>query len=236
MTSLHRLFLCAAFAAALSAEGAQAQQGNAIPVIEGPTYVMTYVEVVPSAIAQATAMLKAYRDASRGEQGAMHVDVFQEEGQSHRFILNEIWQNRGAAATHGNAASMTALAGKLKPIELGPLDVRIHQAHAVTPPKAPSANTIIIVSHADVAGGNTQNLMRAFAPLSEASRKENGMLRYEILDEVPAHANHFRLIEEWASAAAFETHNRAAHTQTYRQTILPWLGTPYDQRLYRLVN
>jgi hypothetical protein len=35
------------------------------------------------------------------------------------------------------------------------------------------------------------------------------MVRFEILDEVPAHVNHFRLFEEWASLAAFEAHNRA---------------------------
>ena len=87
-----------------------------------------------------------------------------------------------------------------------------------------------------MAGGNTQNLINAFAPLSEASRKDSGMLRFEVLDEVPAHVNHFRLFEEWANMAAFEAHNRAAHTQTYRQTILQWLGTPYDQRIYRVVN
>jgi quinol monooxygenase YgiN len=197
---------------------------------------MTYVEVVPSATARAIAMLREYRDASRKEPGAMQADIYQEEGQSHRFVLSEIWQNRGAVAAHTKAAASTNLLDQLKPIELGPPDVRIHQAHSVTPPKAPNANDVIIISHIDVAGGNTQNLINALGPLGEASRKESGMVRYEILDEVPAHANHFRSFEEWSNLAAFEAHNRAPHTQTYRNTVLPWLGTPYDQRLYRLVN
>lgn len=234
MKNLLRLTACAALAASMI--GPAVAQNQQIPVIDGPTYVMTYVEVVPSATASALATLKEYRDAARREPGAMFVDIMQEDGQPYNFVLTEVWRNRGAVAGHAAGAAVKTMMEKVKPIALGPTDMRIHQAHSVTPPKAPSAGDVIVISHCDVAGGNTQNLINAFAPLSEASRKENGMVRYEILDEVPAHANHFRLYEEWASMAAFEAHDRAPATQTYRQTILPWLGTPYDQRLYRLVN
>ncbi len=151
-------------------------------------------------------------------------------------MLGEVWQNRGAVQSHRMGAAMASLLRTLEGMELGPTDMRIHQAFSATPPKAPTANGIVVISHCDVAGGNTQNLMRAFEPLSEGSRRDAGMLRYEILDEVPAHSNHFRLVEEWASLADFEAHARAPHTLTYRRTILPWLGTPYDQRLYTLVS
>jgi len=233
MTSLPRLLACLALFSFTTVANAQNQ---GVPLIDGPTYVMTYVEVVPSAIAQALAALKDYRDATRKEQGANFVDIYQEDGQSYRFVVSEIWQNRAAVKTHSDAATTSGLFQKLKGIELGPPDVRIHQAHSATPPKSPGTNDVVVISHCDVAGGNTQNLMNAFAPLSEASRKDAGMVRYEILDEVPAHANHFRLLEEWSSVAAFEAHDRAPHTQAYRQTILPWLGTPYDQRIYKVVN
>ncbi len=237
MKLLQSLVLCAGLTAAAGIPSATAQNANQqIPVIDGPTYLMTYIEVIPSANARAIAAMKEYRDASRKEPGAMYADIYQEEGQSHRFVLSEIWQNRGAAATHTKAAAATTLLEKLKPIELGPSDTRIHQAHSVTPPKASAANDVVVISHIDVAGGNTQNLINAMGPLGEASRKESGMVRYEILDEVPAHANHFRSFEEWSSLAAFETHNRSPHVQTYRSTVLQWLGTPYDQRLYRLVK
>jgi len=237
MKLIQSLLLCGALATAAAIPPATAQNANQqIPVIDGPTYLMTYVEVVPSANARAIAAMKEYRDASRKEPGAMYADIYQEQGQSHRFVLSEIWENRGAAATHAHAAATATLLEKLQPIELGPVDIRIHQAHSVTPPKASSANDIVVISHIDVAGGNTQNLINAMAPLIEASRKDSGMVRYEILDEVPAHANHFRSFEEWSSLAAFEAHNRAPHVQAYRRTVLQWLGTPYDQRKYTLVN
>ena len=243
MKTLSRLILCAVAAAALAspvlaqpAPGAVGSVIQGVTVVDGPIYMMTYVEVIPSAVPTTLAALKEYRAAAAREPGAMQVDIFQEQGQSHRFVVSEIWQNRAQVATHQRAAAMTALAQKMKPVELGPLDMRIHQAHAVTPIKAPSANTIAIISHADVAGGNTQNLINAFGPLNEGSRKENGMVRFEILDEVPDHVNHFRLYEEWANLGALEAHNRSAHSQTYRQIIQQWLGTPYDQRIYRLAN
>jgi quinol monooxygenase YgiN len=211
-------------------------QQNTVPEIAGPTYLTTYVEVVPSAGTQAVNMLKDYRDAARKEPGAMHIDIYREKGQLHRFVLGELWQNRTIVQDHMKSAATTALEQKLKPIELGPPDVRIHQAHSVTPPKAPNAGDVIIISHVDVFGGNVSKLIALLNTLGEASQKDNGMVRYEILDEVPAHVNHFRVLEEWASAAAWEAHDRAPHTQAYREALMPMLGTPYDQRLYDVVN
>ena len=234
MKTLSRLVACAALAALMIVPAAA--QNPQIPVIDGPTYVMTYIEVVPSAAANALAALKQYRDASRREPGAMFVNIMQQDGRPYNFVMSEIWQNRGAVVSHTTGAAAKAMIEKVKPVALGPIDMRVHQAHSVTPPKAPSANDVIVISHCDVGGMNTQNLINAFAPLAEASRKDAGMVQYEVLDEVPLHNNHFRVYEEWASMAAFDAHNLAAHTQTFRQTILPWLGTPYDQRLYRLVN
>jgi quinol monooxygenase YgiN len=236
MKSLRSVLLSVAFAALVSS--ASAQNANPqIPVIDGPTYLMIYVEVVPSASARAIAMMKDYRAASLKEPGANSVDIYQEAGQTHRFILSEIWQNRTMAKAHTDGATVAGLFSKLKPIEIGPSDIRIHQAHMVTPPKTPKANDVFIISHVDVAGqGNLGKLITMLNTLGEASQKDNGMVRYEILDEVPAHANHFRVYEEWSSMATWEAHNLASHAQAYHDALLPLLGTPYDQRLYRLVN
>lgn len=237
MNSVHRLFACAAaLVAALFVGPAGAQPASPVPVIQGPTYVMTYVEVVPTATARAIAALKEYRDASRKESGAQSIDVYQEKGQSHRFVVSEVWKDRQTEDGHHKAAAMSDLVQKLKPIELGPLDIRIHQAHSVTPPRAPNANDVIIISHVDVFGGNVAKLIGLLNVLGEQSRKDNGVVRYEILDEVPAHPNHFRMLEEWTTPAAWEAHDLAQHTQAYREALMPMLGTPYDQRLYTLIN
>lgn len=228
--------LCAALVVALAISLPATAQQNAVPVIDGPTYLFNYVEVLPSAAAQALNALKEYRDAARKEPGAIRVDLYQEKGQTHRFVVEEIWQNRTIAKEHGSDAASTALVQTLKPIELGPSDVRVHQIHMATPPKAPNPNDTILITHVDVAGNNTNNLIKQLNALWDASRNENGMVRYEILDEVPLHSNHFRIVEEWTNPAAWEAHDRAPQSQTYRQAILPMLGTPYDQRFYTAVN
>src|SRR5579864_2503263 len=192
-----RLF-AVAFLALVMPLSTNAQQQNQVAEIAGPTYLMTYVEVVPSAAGEAVNVLRDYRNAARNEPGAMQVDIYREKGQSHRFVLGEIWQNRTIVQDHVKGAATRALMQKLKPIELGPPDIRIHQAHSATPPRAPSANDVIIISHVDVFGGNVAKLIALLNTLGEASRKDNGVVRYEILDEVPAHVNHFRVLEEWA--------------------------------------
>src|SRR5690242_19733407 len=82
-------------------QSAGAQQ-NAVPIIDGPTYLMTYAEVIPSAESPALNALKDYRDAARKEPGVIRIDLYQEQGQSHRFVLEEIWQNRAVAKEHAN--------------------------------------------------------------------------------------------------------------------------------------
>src|SRR5256714_5576771 len=103
MRSLSWLFACAGLAAMIA--GPASAQNPPVPLIDGPTYTMTYVEVIPSANARAIPMLREYRDASRKEPGAMYADIYQEEGQSHRFILSEIWHNRGMAWVDSPAAA-----------------------------------------------------------------------------------------------------------------------------------
>src|SRR5258708_29258649 len=119
MRSLSWLFACAGLAAIIA--GPASAQTPQVPLIDGPTYLMTYIEVIPSANARAIAMMKEYRDASRKEPGAMYADIYQEEGQSHRFILSEIWQSRGMAGDHTQAAPVTRPPAQLKTIQPGPL-------------------------------------------------------------------------------------------------------------------
>jgi quinol monooxygenase YgiN len=73
-------------------------------------------------------------------------------------------------------------------------------------------------------------------PLSDGSVKEQGMTKYQILRQAPGTGNHFRVFEVWASEQAWDAHNLAAHTQTFRNELAPLLGTPYDQRKYTVVN
>jgi len=229
MRFLPLLLACGALAVAGAGRAADA------PKIEGPLYVTTYIEVAPDAAGSTLAALKAYRNDSLKE-GASAADIFQETGQASRFVVSEIWKDQQSLQAHEKSPSMATLAERLKPVSFKPLDVREHSFYLGTPYKAPLAGDFFVISHLDVYGPGVAILQSAFKPLAEESRKEKGVERYEILDQTVPHANHFRLFEEWASEKDWVAHNLSQHVQNFQAALPGYIGTPYDQRLYRLAN
>ena len=213
--------------------GAAAQEQ---PVPSGPSHVLTYFEFAPSKIADAIAAMRAYRDASRREPGARTVDIYQEAGHPHRFIVREIWQDRAAYDRHAMAASITQLNTAIRPIHFGNPQVGVHIEYWMAPVKQAGANDAFVITHIDVGGMNVPRLKGMLDALGPASVNDTGLVRYEILDEVPAHPNHFRFFEQWSSEANWASHHTSAHARKFRDDVTPILGTPYDQRLSRLVN
>ena len=49
-------------------------------------------------------------------------------------------------------------------------------------------------------------------------------------------ANHFQLIEVLANRQAFNAHVSAQHTLDFRNDIQPFIGAPYDERLYHFAD
>ncbi len=235
MKSTRRVILAAMLAlGAGAAAAAQGQAPQAPP--PGPAYVLTYLEFGPSSVNNAMATMKTYRDASRREAGATTVDIYQEAGHPHRFILREVWQDRAAYDRHAAAASTAQFTTGVRPIHFGPIYVSVHIAYWMSPVKQGGANDAFVVTHVDVGGMNVPRLKELLDALGPASVNDAGLMRYEILDEVPAHPNHFRFFEQWSSEANWAAHHTSAHARRFRDSVTPILGTPYDQRLYRLVN
>ena len=232
MKSTRRVIL----AAMLALGAATAVQGQTAGVPPGPSYVLTYLEFAPESVIAAMTAMRTYRDVSRRETGARTVDIYQETGHPHRFILREIWQDRAAYDRHAMASSTSNFNAAIKPIHFGPPAVGVHIEYWTSPAKPTGANDVFVISHIDVGGNNVPRLKGLLDTLGPATASDVGLVRYEILDEVPAHANHFRFFEQWSSEANWATHHTSAHARAFRDGVTPILGTPYDQRLYRLVN
>ena len=234
MRNVFRALLCALAFAGLAQFASAA---DAPPPTQGPVYVTTFYEVSPTGTAQAIAALKAYRDAARKEPGAVSSDVLQEVGTPSRFASNEVWRDWAAYDAHEKAQTRAQLYQKMMPIQYGPPDARPHLAHSISAESGNiTPNSIIILSHLDVTPPAIPKLLDIMKPLVEGSAKDAGMNKYQILRQAPGIGNHFRLYEVWASQQAFDAHNLAAHTQTFRNELAPLLGTPYDQRKYTMVN
>lgn len=235
MKPFRRLIAVVAFVVPSIALGAPAPQ-PAPESVPGPRYMMTHLEVSPDATAMALTAIKAYRQAALREQGAVAVDIFQESGHPSRFIISEVWRDHQAFVARGNSPAGPELFAKLKPVEFRPPDIRIHFLFAGTPYKAPSAGNVMVISHLDACCGGTPTLEAAMKSVADAAVKERGMVRFEVLDQLPPRQNHARLYEEWASERDWVAHNLSQPVRDSFSRLQEYLGTPYDQRLYQLAN
>ena len=97
-----------------------------------------------------------------------------------------------------------------------------------------SSLSTFVVTHVDI-GGQGTNAADLLRKLAEAGRKEEGNLRFDVLQHA-MRANHFTVIEEWQTAKALEKHATATPTKEYRNSLAPIAGSPLDERLYKAVE
>ena len=101
--------------------------------------------------------------------------------------------------------------------------------------QAPAAKALYAVSYIDVFPNFAADTNKLLLDLAANSRKEPGSKRFEVLRDVER-TNHFTIVEVWENRAAYEKHLMAAHTRTFRDKIQPYLGSPFDTRLYNLLE
>jgi quinol monooxygenase YgiN len=205
----------------------------ATPEPSQPVHVIVYVDVLASAAPRAAAALKAYRTESRREPGASGIDIFAQDGRASGFAIVEVWRDSAAFETHGKAAPIERLRGELKPLQLAPLDVRIHTAYSLGSAAALGPHVITLLVHVDVLPPFVGDYDRILKSYTEGTRAESGLQRLDILQTLPPHTNHFTVVESWIDAAALQAHQRAGTAQAYREALTPMLGALYDERAYR---
>ena len=118
---------------------------------------------------------------------------------------------------------------------MSPYDERSHTGLAMGHAAPPSGGTVVVVTHVDVIPPGQNQLREMLKTLADASRKETGNLRFDVLQGV--RQNHFTVLEAWRDQQAYEAHVTAAHTKAFREELQPKAadGAPYDERLYRLI-
>ena len=199
-------------------------------------YAVSYVEVLPSARPAMVAALKQYRDTSRKEDGYVRFDLLEQAGRPGHFAVVEMWSDQKAADAHGMAAHVKQFQEALLPIRVSGYDQRPYKPLTVAPATgAVSGRAIHVVGHVDTVGGpqaDAPGLLKRFA---EASRRDQGSLRFDILQHA-TRLNHFTVVEVWQSQSALDAHAAAVHTKQYRDTLQPISGSPLDERVYNAVE
>ena len=199
-------------------------------------YAVAYVEVMPASKASAVAAFKQYRDASRKDEGFVRAELFEQVGRAGHFSIIETWTGQKAFDAHAAAAHAKEWRGKIDAIRLSDYDQRPYKTLSVgSTPAAANDRATYIIAHVDIGGGQASNAPELLRRLAEASRKENGNLRFDVLQHT-MRANHFTVIEGWQNDRALDAHAAAAHTRQYRDTLGPLTGSPLDERTYKIAD
>jgi quinol monooxygenase YgiN len=213
----------------LSVIGVRAASAQAQP--DPTVHAVAYFEVRPAARGTMEAALAAYRQASRTDAGFVGMDVLAQSDRAGLYTVVESWRDRAAFDAHAGAAHTMRLRAAFDAVRITGYDERFYKTLSVAPASAPdAAGVVYVVSHVDI-GGQGTNAPGILSTLAEASRKEAGNLRFDVLQHA-MRANHFTVVEVWRTMQARDAHAAAAHTKAYRDTLQPLTGSPLDERLF----
>jgi quinol monooxygenase YgiN len=236
-----RVVMTIALLLAAVAGPAQAQAPTpgaaAQPAAGGPVYIVTYFEVGAAAASQTVGLLRQFAAATRKADGNTGFVALQETARPGRFAMVEVWHDK--PALDGHAAAVGGLRDKLQPLFTSPLDIRTNSGLAVAGPAVGSepgaGSAVYVLTHVDVFPAGKDQTIELLKQLAEASRKESGNLRFDVLQQ-DGRLNHLPLVEAWHDAGAQRAHAMAEHTRAFRAKLVPLQGALYDERLYTLVR
>ena len=141
---------------------------------------------------------------------------------------------QGIDAYGRDALPQKRLTDALQPIRVSGYDQRPYKTLAVGTGQPPSGRQIVyVISHVDVTPNPQVPVL--LRQLAEASRKEPGNLRFDVLLHT-MRGNHFTVIEAWRNQQALDAHVAAAQTKQYRDTLQPLTGSPLDERTFRIAD
>jgi quinol monooxygenase YgiN len=213
--------------------------GSAARAQAGPDaiYGVSSLDVAPDAVAQGVAILKQYRAAASPQAGNLGVELLQELNWPNRFIVYETWKDQAAYDANEKAARTVELRSKLAPITGEPYDRRDYHVISVGPAKpATGPGAVTMQLHLDVFPPGLAPALAAVKQVAEAARKGEGNLRFDVVQSVKINTSHMTLLGTWQSRKAFDDYESSAYGRHFRDAIGPLLGSPYDDRLYTIVN
>src|SRR5262245_54842349 len=205
----------------------------------GPAYIVTYIEVLPTAANQAIGLIRQLGAASRKESGNVRFEVLQRLHQPSHFAILEVWNDEPAQTAHAAAQHTKDFRAKLQPLLRAPYDERPHTALSVGAMAAGPADgargAIYAVTHVDVIPKAKDQGVEAVKQLAHAGRKGKDNVRFEALTQ-SSRPNHMTIVEIWKDQAAIDAHSIADYSKSFRDILAPISGSLYDERFYRTLN
>src|SRR5713226_6632494 len=90
---------------------------------------------------------------------------------------------------------------------------------------------VYVVNYIDVAPATRGTAAGLLRQLANASRKDEGNTRFEILQRT-APSNQFAIVSVWNDQKAYDAHLAAAHSKEFRDKIKPFLISAIDDRTH----
>src|SRR5262249_13825422 len=89
---------------------------------------------------------------------------------------------------------------------------------------------IHVVTYVDVMPSSVASGATLLKQYRDASRKEDGSVRFEVLQEI-GRPNRFALVEVWTDKPARDAHVQAASAAQFRDKLKAIANAPYDERI-----
>ena len=154
-------------------------------------YMVTYIEVTPSAEMQVADLLRHVAGASRAEPGNLRYEVLQQIDRRNQVAILEAWNDAKALAAHVGGAAMKQFRGQLDPLRIGFYDERPETGIDVSPlGAAPGKDAVYVITHIDVTGPFKDDAIVMMRKLAADSRREPNVARYDIWQQ-NNRLNHF---------------------------------------------
>jgi quinol monooxygenase YgiN len=201
-------------------------------------YVVTYVEFKPADTTAGRRLLDDLASQGRASVGVIRFDVLQQVDRRNFFALFEIWSSAQTFAAFKSASATQAILTQLAPLLAAPLDERDGNLLAGTVNRRRShaeSRQIFVITHVDIDPQFVDQALPVLDAFVSDSASDPGVQTFALLSQSPT-ANHFQLIEVFASHQAFDAHASAQHTLDFRNDLQPFIGAPYDERLYQFAN
>ena len=100
------------------------------------------------------------------------------------------------------------------------------------PARSDDFGEVVLVTHVDIIPDFVDQAKPLLEQFVTDSRNDPGVKYFTLITWDPT-TNHFQLIEVFQNMRAFNAHVSAAHTVDFRSALQPFIGAPYDERLYR---
>ena len=96
-------------------------------------------------------------------------------------------------------------------------------------------NRVYVVTHVDSVPNEVTTAVKLLRQYAAETHKESGNMRVEVLVQI-SRPNHFSIVEIWRDQQAYDAHVADAHTRDFREQIQSVLGSPFDERLHKLLE